>query len=747
MNHAQNEGLSRRRVLGGAAGLAAGAAAFTAGLPASAAAAPAQTAPDLARLRKQAARVRITRDNWGIAHVVGKTDADAVFGMIYAQAEDDFNRVENNYLISLGRLAEAEGESAIWQDLRQRLFIDPEVLKKDYAMSPAWLRKLMQAWADGLNYYLATHPEVHPRVITRFEPWMALSFSEGSIGGDIERVLLTQLEAFYDKRTVPMTDEERGLLFKEPTGSNGIAIAPSYTRDGHALLLINPHTSFFFRSELHMTSDEGLNAYGAATWGQFFIYQGFNDNAGWMHTSSGVDNVDEFAETIVTGADGKRSYRYGGELRPVTTKKITLSYRNAAGGLAQRTFTTYATHHGPIVREADGKWIAFALMNKPVEALQQSFLRTKARDYKSYIQIAEFKANSSNNTLFADSKGDIAFLMPQFMPIRDDRFNYRNPVDGSDPATDWHGLYSLKNLPQAVNPKNGWAYNSNDWPWAAAGADSPKAADYPRYFDQAGANPRGPHVYRVMTARKQFTPQTLIEGAFDSYLTAFARLLPGLIKAWDTLPQGDQQKANLAGPIGLLRGWDYRWGADSTPTSLAVFWGEDLWTPSAGPAQAAGLSVWDYMADRATDAQRLTALETAVARLTKNFGSWQVPWGKINRFQRIDDKIVQTFDDAKPSIPVPFASSQWGSLASFGAKSYPGTKCYYGTSGNSFVAVVEFGPKLRAWAVTAGGESGHPDSPHFNDEAGRYASGNLRPVYFYPDDLKGHVERSYMPGT
>jgi acyl-homoserine-lactone acylase len=746
MNHAQNEGLSRRRVLGGAAGLAAGAAAVTAGLPASAAAAPARTAPDLARLGKQAARVRITRDDWGIAHVVGKTDADAVFGMIYAQAEDDFNRVENNYLISLGRLAEAEGESAIWQDLRQRLFIDPEVLKKDYTKSPAWLRKLMQAWADGLNYYLATHPEVHPRVIKRFEPWMALSFSEGSIGGDIERVVLTQLEAFYDKRTVPMTDEERGLLFKEPTGSNGIAIAPSHTRDGHALLLINPHTSFFFRSELHMTSDEGLNAYGAATWGQFFIYQGFNDDAGWMHTSSGVDNVDEFAETIVTGADGKRSYRYGDELRPVTTKKITLSYRNADGGPAQRTFTTYATHHGPIVREADGKWIAFALMNKPVEALQQSFLRTKARDYKSYIQIAEFKANSSNNTLFADSKGDIAFLMPQFMPIRDDRFNYHNPVDGSDPATDWHGLYSLKRLPQAVNPKNGWAYNSNDWPWAAAGADSPKAADYPRYFDQAGANPRGPHVYRVMTARKHFTPQTLIEGAFDSYLTAFARLLPGLIKAWDKLPQGDQQKAKLAGPIGLLRGWDYRWGADSTPTSLAVFWGEDLWTPSAWPARAAGLSVWDYMADRATDAQRLTALETAVARLTKNFGGWKVPWGKINRFQRIDDKIVQTFDDAKPSIPVPFASSQWGSLASFGAKSYPGTKCYYGTSGNSFVAVVEFGPKLRAWAVTAGGESGHPDSPHFNDEAERYASGNLRPVYFYPDDLKGHVERSYMPG-
>jgi acyl-homoserine-lactone acylase len=745
MDHVQNAGLSRRSMLGGAAGLAAGAATVAVGLPSSASAASTYTASEMARWRKQAAHVTIVRDDWGIAHVTGKTDADAVFGMIYAQAEDDFNRIETNYLTSLGRVAEADGETAIWQDLRQRLFIDPEVLKRDHAKSPAWLRTLMQAWADGLNYYLATHPEVRPRVLTRFEPWMALSFSEGSIGGDIERVPLTQLQAFYDKRTVPMTDEERGLLFKEPSGSNGIAVAPSHTKDGHALLLINPHTSFFFRSELHMTSDEGLNAYGAATWGQFFIYQGFNENAGWMHTSSGVDNVDEFAETIVTGADGRRSYRYGGELRPVTTKTITLSYRNAAGGQAQRTFTTYATHHGPIVREADGKWIAFALMNKPVEALQQSFLRTKARDYKSYIQIAELKANSSNNTLFADSKGDIAFLMPQFMPVRDDRFDYRKPVDGSDPATDWHGLYSLTKLPQAVNPKNGWAYNSNDWPWAAAGADSPKAADYPRYFDQAGANPRGPHVYRVMTAREHFTPQTLMAGAFDSYLTAFARLLPGLIKAWDGLPQGDQ-KAKLAGPVGLLRDWDYRWGAKSTATSLAVFWGEALWAPLAAAAQAAGISMWDYMADHATDAQRLTALEAAAGRLTQDFGSWQVPWGEINRFQRNDGAIVQTFDDTKPSTPVPFTSAQWGSLASFGAKRYPGTKRYYGTSGNSFVAVVEFGPKLRAWAVTAGGESGHPDSPHFKDQVKRYASGDLRPVYFYPHDLKGHIERTYMPG-
>ncbi|MET0338069.1 MAG: penicillin acylase family protein, partial [Caulobacter sp.] len=539
----------------------------------------------------RAANVTITRDDWGIAHIEGKTDADAVFGMIYAQAEDDFPRIENNYLVNLGRLAEAEGEKAIWQDLRQRLFIDPQVLKADYAASPQWLKTLMIAWADGLNHFLATHPQVKPRVLTKFEPWMALSFTEGSIGGDIERVPLTQLEAFYGARKVAMSADEKGLVYREPQGSNGFAIAPSNTKDGKALLLINPHTSFFFRSEQQVTSGEGLNAYGAATWGQFFIYQGFNATAGWMHTSSGVDNVDEFAETIDRGGDGALTYRYGAERRAVVEKPVTLSYRTADGALAQRTFTTYATHHGPIVREEGGKWIAFALMNKPIAALQQSFLRTKAKGYADFIKIADLKANSSNATLFADNTGAIAYLHPQFVPVRDDRFDYRKPVDGSDPATDWKGLHGLDALPSVVQPKSGWAMNTNNWPWTAAGADSPKAAAFPRYMDQAGENPRGPHAVEVLTARKDFTLPTLIEAAYDPHLTAFSRLIPTLTGAYDRLPAADPLKAKLAGQIELLRAWDKRWGLTSEATSLAVFWGEALWAPSAASAKAAGVSV------------------------------------------------------------------------------------------------------------------------------------------------------------
>ncbi|MBW6522769.1 penicillin acylase family protein [Sphingomonas sp. RHCKR47] len=700
--------------------------------------------PDRARWQAQAARVTITRDDWGIPHIHGQSDADAVFGMSYAQAEDDFARVEANYLTALGRTAEAEGETAVWADLRQRLFVDEAELRAQYAASPAWLRALMQAWADGLNYYLATHTATKPKVLTRFEPWMALSFTEGSIGGDIERISLSELQTFYGQPTPP-TPEERGTIPREPSGSNGIAIAPKLTRDGHALLLINPHTSFYFRSEAQITSDAGLNAYGASTWGQFFVYQGFNAHAGWMHTSSTVDNVDQFAERV-TRRPGGWTYSYGAETRPLTPRVVTIRVRRADGSIGERRFTTWRTHHGPVVAAKDGRWIATALMWRPIPALEQSWLRTKATNLADYLTVAERKANSSNDTLFADDRGEIAFLMPQFMPVRDDRFDYTRPVDGSDPATDWRGLHSLPSLPSVANPRVGWVHNTNDWPWSAAGPDSPRAKDYPHYMDQVGGNARGEHADLLLTGKRGWTSGRLRDAAYDPYLPAFARLLPGLVAAWRALPPRDPQRARLAAPVATLARWDHRWAYDSVATSLAVFWGDQLWREVGSVAQAERVNVPDYIATRVDAASRLAALDAAVARLTRDFGDWRTPWRAINRFQRLDDAIQPHFNDARASIPVPFTSAQWGSLASFGAKTWPGTKRYYGTSGNSFVAVVEFGPRVKASAVMAGGQSGNPASPHFADQIDRYARGQLRPIYFYPDELAGHVERRYRPG-
>jgi acyl-homoserine-lactone acylase len=720
--------------------------------------------PELARWRAEASRVTITRDDWGIAHVHGRSDADAVFGMMYAQAEDDLPRIEANYLTNLGRTAEADGDKAIWQDLRARLYVSEPELKTDYARSPLPMRRLMDAWADGLNYFLATHPAVQPRVLARFEPWMAMSFTEGSIGGDIERIDLKALQAFYTSTrhaelvsaSIPRTsmrvekgtlnqvqgDEKRQL---EPQGSNGIAIAAKLTSDGGALLLINPHTSFYFRSELQMSSDEGLDAYGAATWGQFFLYQGFNRHIGWMHTSSGVDNVDEFAEKVERRGAGY-CYRYGGTCRPLQPRPIAIRYRTADGRLASRSFTAWMTHRGPIVRAENGRWIAFAMMDRPVEALQQSYLRTKAADLASFMRVSELKANSSNNTVFADDKGEIALLAPQFMPRRDNRLDFTRPVDGSDPRADWKDLHAIAELPNTISPPNGWVFNSNDWLYSAAGPYSPKPASFPTYLDTAGASYRTVHATRLLLQPGPWSVDRLQGAAYDSAQPSFEVLVPMLVAAWKGLPPSDPRRARLAQPIAGLNGWDTRWSITSIPNTLAQFWGDELAKLVTSRQWNDHQNMFRHM-EQLSAAEKIDAFSRGFDRLQRDFGGWRVPWGEVNRFQRISPAIDSPFSDAAPSIPVGFTSNKWGSLASFGATQKPGTKRWYGTNGNSFVAIVNFTRTgVRARAVTAGGESGNPTSPHFADEAQRYASGNLREVYFYPEQLKGHTERVYRPG-
>jgi acyl-homoserine-lactone acylase len=429
-----------------------------------------------ARWQQHARDVTIVRDNWGIAHIYGRSDADAVFGTLYAQAEDDFNRIERNYLNGLGWLAQAEGESAIFSDLRARLFIDPVRLQQLYRVSPEWLQALMTAWSDGLNYYLFKHPAVHPKVIRHFEPWMALSFTEGSIGGDIETIDLVKLREFYDPAgtqaahlveaarpptpLAALTQSTRPIEEPPPGGSNGFAIAPSLSASGHALLWINPHTSYYFRSELQMVSEQGLNVYGAVTWGQFFVYQGWNAHNGWMHTSYGGDAIDEYAETIVKKPDGLY-YEYGGSSRKLQVTRVRVDFRQTNGAAAHRDFTVYHSHHGPIIRagtsnsgttKSGTKWIAIKLLQDPVPALAQSYLRTKTANYQGFLDTQEMRTDTSNNTVYADADGTIAYFHGNFIPKRDPR--RQRPGDGVAGSASSQGHHHVAESQQRLDPEH-----------------------------------------------------------------------------------------------------------------------------------------------------------------------------------------------------------------------------------------------------------------------------------------------------
>ncbi len=737
--------IDTRRILPTILAAALGAAVPAMALGAAPAAQQAPSKAELARWKKTAERVTIMRDKWGIPHVFGKRDADAVFGLLYAQAEDDFNRVELNYINAMGRLAEVEGEKEVWRDLRMKMYIQPADMQAKYAASPAWLKELMNAFADGLNYYLHTHPEVKPKLITRFEPWMALSFSEGSIGGDIESIDLKELERFYGKNTqVAMAARDKGFD-AEPRGSNGFAIAPKLSSTGNALLLINPHTSFYFRPEVHMVSEQGLNAYGAVTWGQFFIYQGFNDKTGWMHTSGGGDVIDEYLETV-TERDGRFFYKYGKEERPVRAVPMTLPYKTPSGAMASKTITAYFTHHGPIVRAVDGKWVAVKMMDEPLKALTQSYSRTKARDYNAFYKAMELRTNSSNNTVYADAKGNIAYFHGNFIPKRDPKFDWTKPVDGSTPATEWQGLHAIKDTITLFNPASGYISNTNNWPFSSSGASSPKREAWPDYMWSLPENARGRHAERVLKEAKGFTLDSLIAAAYDSHLTAFEPLVPQLLKDYEALPADDPRKATLAEQVASLRGWDLRYGVASVPTSLAIYWGQDMVAKNAPRARAQGTPVVDFITHSLNAEERLASLQRASEKLTSDFGTWKTPWGEINRFQRISGDVDQQYDDSKPSFPVGFASANWGSLASFGMVAKQKTRRIYGDRGNSFVAVVEFGPKVRAKSILAGGNSNNPASKHFADQAEMYSRGEFKDVLFYKEDIEKHLERKYHPG-
>ena len=706
------------------------------------------TTTEITKWQQQAQQVTIIRDNWGIPHIYGKTDADAVFGLLYAQCEDDFKRVEMNYVEKLGRLSEVNGEKDLYNDLLIRMIIDSTAAIKDYNNSPEWLKKLMNAYADGINYYLYKHPDTKPALLTHFEPWYPMLWTDGSIGAiDVADVTVNELKNFYSG-TVPITAAIKNKEYDPlPGGSNGFAIAPSKTASGDAILYINPHVTFYFRPEVAVESGEGLHAYGAVTWGQFFIYQGFNEHCGWMHTSSYSDVADTYIEKV-SKKDGAFYYEYDKKLKPVTTREISIRYL-ANGKLLTKKINTYYTQHGPVMAKRNGQWISVRANNRDSKGLIQSWQRTKANSFADYQKTMELLANTSNNTVYADDQGNIAYWHGNFMPKRDPKINWNNPVDGSTSATEWQGLHVLNELIKVKNPATGWIQNCNSTPFTVSGSSSPNKEDYPAYMAPMGENFRGINASKILGSTNQYTIDKIIASGYDPHLAAFDVLIPALIKAYEA-HKTEVAYQLLDVPMKLLAEWDKNSSEKSVATTLAIEWGEKIWPTIQRKTGA------DDKADQVEKTYRFAATAAAsdfllpmmntINELTKKFGKWQMPWGDINRYQRLTGNLTEKFDDAQASLPDGFAASTWGCLPSFVSKSFNGTNKRYGYNGNSFICAIEFGKKVKAKSLLAGGESGDKNSIHFGDQAQMYTKGTFKEVLFYKEDVLKHAEKTYHPG-
>ena len=705
------------------------------------------TRNEVEKYKLESADVKIVRDQWGIPHIYGSTDASAVFGLMYAECEDNFKGIERNYAYQFGKLSELDGEKSLYTDIQLQMIADTTDAIRDYGQAPPYFKKLLDAFADGMNYYIFKHPELKNLVFKRYQPWYALMFTDGSVSAtSLGGLKLSDTRYFYGNGSEDLGLDEKPTVSDKETGSNGIAIAPSISATGHAMLYINPHVPFYFRTEVQMVSEEGLNVYGAVTWGQFFVYQGFNTHCGWMHTSSNADVADLYAEKVIK-IGGKWFYEYDGNNRPVKTKKLVIGVKNE-NRIEKKAITGYYTHHGPVLGSQDGKWLALKANNRSLGALLESWLITKAPNFIEFKNVmGALSSNTTNNTVYADDLGNIAFWYGNFMPKRDPNFDWDLPVDGSTKQTEWLGYHSIGEIVHVYNPSTGWIQNCNSSPFASAGASSPDKTKYPAYMATDGQNFRALNAIRLLSDAKSLTMDQLIDIGYDHYLTAFDVLLPPLYSAYDDAP--DSIKQLLTQPIQALKQWNKRTEAGSVATTLAIEWGS-LMMKSLRPAITEEEGTYqtervNIMLKNMSKKRCLDLFTEAVASLKKRFGKWDVQWGDINRYQRPVDGV--SFDDSKPSLPVGLASSTFGQLPSYQSRTANDSKNYYGYSGNSFVAVVEFGTQIRAKSVITGGQSFDPKSENYSDQAQMYIDGKFKDIYFYKDDVLKHVQKIYHPGN
>lgn len=696
------------------------------------------------RYRQQADRVIIIRDDWGIPHIYGKTDADAVFGLMYAQCEESFERVEKNYIEKLGRLSEVEGEAYLLQDLQMKLLYDTADAIKDYKNSPQWLKALLQAFSDGIHYYLDKHPEVKPLLLFKFEPWYPLLFTDGAyIATQTGGLQVTDMKALFEKHL--SMDLNREQLKANPAGSNGFAIAPSRTADSSTLLYINPHVSFYFRTEVHMISEEGLNVYGAVTWGQFFIFQGFNEHCGWMHTSSGADASDLYEEKIVT-SDSNFFYEYDGSLKPVIKKDVSLLYQKD-GKLKNKLVKTFRTHHGPIVGMKNGKWLSLKANNRSLNGLIQSWQRTKANNLGEFISALDLRSNPSTNTIYADDQGNIGYWHGNFMPLRDFSLNPALPLDGSTSKTEWKNSYTLDELIHVINPGQGFIQNCNSSPFSASGLNSLNNKKYPRYMAPEGENFRSLYAIKLLSGQKQLTMDQLMAFGHSHYLPAFDTLLPPLFSAFDALSKTSSDYAGLQEVIDSLRNWDRNASVSSVAATIAILWSYSILSqtiPTPKEITNDQVKSTSWIIHQTLSDKRLQTLSDVIKALHRLYDTWKIPWGDINRFQRLSGSIQPQFDENRQDLRVGLGPAFLGSLPSYETVWHQNR--FYGVAGNSFVAVVSFGKKLRAKSITTGGKSFDPSSKHFNDQSQRFIDGQLKDVYFYKEEVTKHAEKIYHPG-
>jgi acyl-homoserine-lactone acylase len=687
--------------------------------------------------------VTIYRDTYGVPHVYGPTDASVVFGFVYAQAEDNFPQIEENYIRALGRASEIYGESSVGtfegaslgDDFLVKLLEIPRLSIAEYERASPRTRELCDAVANGLNYYLAQNPGVKPRLIAHFEAWYVLA--------------LVRFKRYADVFSDLTHIHHKELLLTPPSmaagkESNVWAISPVKSVTGHAMLVINPHDPFLGLSQFyegHLHSEEGWDLSGAAFFGWPFPHLGHNQYLGWSQTNN-LPNIASAYEEVFDDPAHPLAYRYGSGYRTAIEWTDEIKIKTSCG-FSTRKLILRKTHHGPIVAMRNGKPLAVKLAKLEEGGIvDQMYEMGKARSFPEFKNSLSRQAVPFMNTIYADREGNIFYIYGGAIARRSTKFDWTKPVDGSIPETEWQGYHSLNELPQLTNPRGGFLASCNSSPFLVTTGDNPVQANYPAYLVGADDkdNARAQRLRELLASKAKFTFDEWSQAAFDTRVHAADLEVPLLVSDWEALQRSDPPRAaSLSAPMNELRMWDHLSTTDSVAMTLFYQWHREAHKqayeppyPDAGPE------------DLAKGVTRTAALETAVADLQRDFGAWQVPWHEYARLQRITGE--ETYNDARPSLPTAGAEPFLGIVFAFGTQIVKGQRHRYGDFGDSYVSVVEFATKVKARSILVFGESGNPKSPHYFDQAPLYAKGEFKPAWFTLSEIKAHLERAYHPG-
>ena len=665
--------------------------------------------------------VTIYRDTYGVPHVFGRTDASTVFGFAYAQAEDNFWRVEENFIHALGRASELYGERMLEEDRLNRALEIPKLAREEYARLDRHMRSLCDAYAAGFNYYLARNPEVRPRLLTKIEPWYTLAFIRYNYyqnGFARDRSL----------RRTPLQTAQIDNDLSGHTGSNGWAIGPSKSATGHAMLFINPHLPFFGSGQVyegHVHSDEGWNFTGYTRFGFPLPYVGHNENGGWVSTDNAADLTDVYMETFDDPAR-PLAYKYGNGYRLATEHVEEIRVKTATG-LETRKFTMRKTHHGPILAARDGKFLSIRMAKLESDGwLREWYDMTRAKSLAAMKRAMAPLNMLFGNVMYADRQGNTWYLYNGAVPRRDPRFDWTKPVDGSDPATEWQGYHTMNELPQLTNPKTGWMQNCNTTPFMLTSEGNPDPKQFPKYMVQESDNPRGAISREILTSKSKFTFEEWTRFAFDTRVMSVGKRLPGLLTALKQHLDSNSGDAWVREVYDELSRWDHRSTNDSV--AMTIF------------------SLWHDRSSRDEKLNVITALTEVINALQRDFGTWKVKWGELSRLQRFDESKQEEFQDSRPSLAVSGVNGNDGAVFTFYAAPIRGQKRRYGVAGASYVSVVEFGPRVRALSIHTFGASGDPNSKHYMDQAVLYSRGEFKPAWLTLEDIRANLQASYHPG-